>query len=120
MDFKPDKPIYRQIIDYAFTAILSEQWREGGRVPSVRELGADLAVNTHTVLKAYEYLQERGIIAVRRGMGYFLEPDAKDKVNADRREHFFETTLDDLFTQMDLLGITLDDLIAHYHSFRDR
>ena len=114
MDFKPDKPIYRQTIDYAFAAILSVQWSEGGRVPSVRELGADLAINTHTVLKAYEYLQERGIIAVRRGMGYFLEPDAKAKVNADRRQHFFDITLADLFTQMDLLDIPLSALIARY------
>lgn len=119
MEFKPDKPIYRQIIDYAFAAILSERWLEGGRVPSVRELGSELAVNTHTVLKAYEYLQERGIIAVRRGMGYFLEPDAKEKVNADRRQHFFETSLSDLFNQMDLLGITIDDVIARYNATRD-
>ncbi len=120
MDFKPDKPIYRQIIDYAFAAILSERWLQGERVPSVRELGADLAVNTHTVLKAYEYLQERGIIAVRRGMGYYLEADAKDKVNADRREHFFETSLADMFAQMDLLGITIDDIIEHYRNAHGR
>lgn len=114
MEFRTDRPIYRQIIDYAFAAILSEQWRPGERVPSVRELGTELAVNTHTVLKAYEYLTDRGIIAVRRGMGYFLDADAKSKVNADRREYFFETSLADLFEQMDLLGITIDDVVEHY------
>ncbi len=50
MEFKPDKPIYRQIIDYAFGCILSGGWRPGEKVPSVRELAVELAVNSHTVL----------------------------------------------------------------------
>lgn len=33
---------------------------------------------------------------------------------ADRRQHFFDTTLADLFTQMDLLDIPLSALIARY------
>lgn len=114
MEFRTDKPIYRQIIDYAYAAILSDRWPQGGRVPSVRELGTELAVNTHTVLKAYEYLTARDIVAVRRGMGYYLADDAKEKVNADRRLYFFETSLADLFAQMDLLGITIDDVVQHY------
>lgn len=114
MEFKADKPIYRQIIDYAFGCILSGVWEPGQKVPSVRELAVGLAVNSHTVLKAYDQLQAGGIIAPRRGMGYFLSDDAPALVAEEQRREFFTTVLDSTFAQMDLLGITIDDVVAHY------
>lgn len=111
MEFNQDRPIYRQIIDNSFHRILSGEWREGERVPSVRELSVEIAVNTHTVLKAYEYLQAHGIITPRRGMGFYLAPDAVAKVNATRREEFFNNTLPAIRTEMQLLGISIDELV---------
>lgn len=57
MDFKTNKPIYQQIVDFCFSKILTREWRAEERVVSVRELSTQLAVNSRTVLKAYEYLQ---------------------------------------------------------------
>lgn len=76
MEFTTDKPIYRQIADYCCEQVLTGAWPSGGKVPSVRELALDMAVNTHTVLKAYDQLQADGIIAPRRGMGYYAADDA--------------------------------------------
>lgn len=118
MDFTSDKPIYRQIIDFSFGQILTGVWTAGERVPSVRELSVQLSVNSHTVLKAYEYLQAEGIIVPRRGMGFYLTADAMDHVNQVRRREFFDTTLDRLFKEMDLLGISIDDVVARYNSAR--
>ena len=115
MDFNNNKPIYRQIVDYSFTLIISGAWLPGERVPSVRELAAELAVNSHTVLKAYEYLQAEQIIYPRRGMGFFLADDAAQRVNDARRKEFFETTLDDVFSEMKLLGITIDQVVERYN-----
>ncbi len=117
MDFKSDRPIYRQIVDYCFNCILSEAWTAGERIPSVRELALAMSVNTHTVLKAYEFLQLHNIIESRRGMGYYLCLDAPVKVNATRREDFFETDAPNLFQQMNLLGISLDELVEAYKRF---
>ncbi len=114
MDFKTDIPIYLQIVDYAYARILSGEWQPDCRVPSVRELGVQMAVNSHTVLKAYEDLEGHGVIVSRRGMGFFVTPDAPERVNADRREHFFNDTLPGIFTQMRLLGITIDDVVARF------
>ncbi len=80
----------------------------------MRELAVELAVNTHTVLKAYEYLQAEEIIYSRRGMGFFLASDAKKRVDHARKEEFFSTTLVDLFEQMRMLGITWEEVEAHY------
>ncbi len=111
MEFTQDKPIYRQIIDACYARILTGEWRAGERVPSVRELAVEVAVNTHTILKAYEYLQTHEIIVSRRGMGFYLTADAVDKVNAARREEFFNTTLPAVAAEMRLLGITVDEVV---------
>lgn len=110
MDFHADKPIYQQIVDFAFANILSGQWQGGGRVPSVRDLAAMMSVNSHTALKAYDYLQAHGIINMRRGMGYYLADDARQRVEVERRQEFLTVTAPAFFKQMRLLGLTLDDL----------
>ena len=68
MEFSDNKPIYRQIVDYAFNCIIDGTWAPGARIPSVRELAADLGVNTRTVLKAMEDLQDMAVIESRRAM----------------------------------------------------
>ncbi|WP_297073524.1 GntR family transcriptional regulator [uncultured Duncaniella sp.] len=115
MDFTPNKPIYRQIIDYSFGQILTGAWAAGERIPSVRELSVFLSVNSHTVLKAYEYLQNEGIIVPKRGMGFYLTTDALDHVNQARRQEFFDTTLRDLFNEMKLLDISIDEVIQQFN-----
>lgn len=112
MNFHAEKPIYQQIIEYSFARILSGEWQAGSRLPSVRDLAAQMNVNTHTVLKAYEYLQARGIVMVQRGLGYYLTPDAPEMVNTERRDTFLKTTAPAFFAQMKLLGLTIDEVIA--------
>ncbi len=111
MDFHADKPIYQQIVDYAFARVLSGQWKAGDKVPSVRELAGVMTVNSHTVLKAYDYLQAHGILVVRRGMGYFLAADAPEKVNAERRQAFLSITAPAFIREMRLLGLTIDEVL---------
>lgn len=114
MNFNNNKPIYRQIIDYCFGCILSGGWIADEKIPSVRELAMRLAVNSHTVLKAFEYLQTHDIIYPRRGMGYYLTPDAAERVTATRRQDFYNETLPALFDEMRMLGISASDLMQHF------
>lgn len=114
MDFKTDRPIYQQIVDYCYTRILSGAWPPDGKIPSVRELAMALSVNTHTVLKALETLQSAEIIMPRRGLGFFLAPDAPGRVMQARRQEFFNTTLAELFHEMEMLGISIDDVVDYY------
>ena len=111
MDFKTNKPIYQQIVDFCFSKILTREWTAGERVVSVRELSTQLAVNSRTVLKAYEYLQAEDIIYPERGMGFYLSKDAMKKVMKIQKKEFFENQLADLFNIMDLLGISIDEII---------
>ena len=111
MNFDSDKPIYRQIVEFCHARILAREWLPGERIPSVRELAVTLQVNTHTVLKALETLQNEEIIAPRRGMGYFLAPDAPEKTADARRSEFFDNTVPALRRQMELLGISPQQLM---------
>lgn len=117
MEFKPDIPIYVQIVDYAYARILSGEWPADERVPSVREMAGRMSVNSHTVLKAYEYLEARGVIVPKRGMGFFVTADAPERVNADRREHFFNDTLRDVFGRMRLLDISIEEVVRRYREY---
>ncbi len=116
MDFKTDKPIYRQIVDYCFACILTRRWLPEQKVPSVREMALQMAVNTHTVLKAFDFLQNAGIIYPKRGMGYFLAADAEQQVDRLRREQFFSETLQQLFAEMDMLGIDIDSVVEYWRA----
>lgn len=42
---------------------------KGERLPSAKGLAVSLEVNSNTVLQAYRYLRDRGIIDLRRGRG---------------------------------------------------
>ena len=110
MEFNDNKPIYRQIIDFAYSQIMSGAWLPRERIPSVRELSMEMQVNSRTVLKAMENLQNSGIIEARRGLGFILSADADEKVAGERRKEFFSVTLPQFAEEMKLLGIVKADI----------
>lgn len=119
MDFKTNKPIYQQIVDFCFSRIRTGEWRATERVPSIRELSTLLAVNSRTVLKAYEYLQAEGMIYSERGMGFYLARDALKRVMKIQKKEFFDNQLADTFQSMDSLGIGLDEVIERYNKLKE-
>ena len=80
MEFDQHKPIYLQIADAICERILTGQWPEGDRIPSVRECGVSLEVNPNTVARSYDELSTEGIIHNKRGIGYFVSPGAKSVI----------------------------------------
>lgn len=63
------EPLYRQISTQVQRALQTGELNVGDRLPPVRELGASLQVNMHTVRQAYTELQRLGLIEMRPGRG---------------------------------------------------
>lgn len=105
MEFDSNRPIWLQIYDSICEKILSGEFMPEGRIPSVREFGADIGVNPNTVARSYEKLTDAGIIYTKRGLGYFVSSDAVETVKAEERKNFMEEELPRLLKRMYLLGI---------------
>ena len=85
-------------------------YQDDDRIPSVREYAVLLEVNTNTAVKAYEQLAREEVIYNKRGLGYFVTPGAKKQILKVRKQEFMKEKLPELFRQMQLLGITLEDV----------
>ena len=117
MEFNDKQAIYLQIVENIYDRILTDEWKGDERVPSVRDLAVELQVNPNTVMRAYELLQNTGIIENKRGIGNFLGSDAKQMIRANRRNHFLENELPVIFRNMQLLGVQMEDLLKRYNAY---
>ena len=113
MEFNSNKSIYLQICDAICEQILSGVLKPDERIPSVREYGAEIGVNPNTIMRSYEKLTADGIIYNKRGIGYFISPDACETVLAAQRKEFLEEELPQILRRMKLLGITIDELAGY-------
>ena len=110
MIFTNDKPIYIQMADRLCDEILADKYKDDDRIPSVREYSVLLEVNTNTAVKAYDELARANIIYNKRGLGYFVTPGAKKQILKERKKVFMKERLPELFRQMQLLGIDIQDV----------
>lgn len=110
MDFKKQKPIYQQIADTLCERIVGKELIADERMPSVRDVAVQLGVNPNTVMRTFDFLQQTEIIYNKRGVGYFVSPDAPDKVLELQRKEFVEEDLPILVQKMNMLGLSFDDL----------
>ena len=65
-------PVYRQIIDHIKRDIALGRLIKDEKLPTVRQLAAQLAINPNTIAKAYRQLEGEGIIVTRPGSGAFI------------------------------------------------
>jgi len=114
MDFNENKAIYLQISELLCEQILTGHWPPQEKVPSVREMGITLQVNPNTVLRTYDFLQQKTIIFNKRGIGYFVENDAVEKIIQYRREDFFANILPNFLKTITLLKIEPEEIMEKY------
>ena len=117
MDFRDNPAIYIQIAEYVCEQILLKRWRLGDKIISIRELAVKIEVNPNTVQRAYDFLQQNDIIINKRGIGYFIEADAMDRILSFRREQFMENELPVFLRNLYLLKIDVKEIKALYDEF---
>lgn len=118
MEFGDHKTIFLQIRDWLVDQILTGKLAPGDRIPSVRELAADIEVNRNTVMRSYALMEREGIIDNRRGIGFFVSEQARQRLATEEKVQFIREELPKLVHQSKVLRLTLADfepLIQQLH-----
>ena len=110
MDFRKQKSIYQQIADRLMDQLVAGTPAADERMPSVRDVAVAYGVNPNTVMRSFDHLQQAEIIYNRRGVGYFVAPDAKERILQLQRKEFLDEELPAFMQRLSVLGMTLDDL----------
>lgn len=117
MNFNDNKPIYLQITDRIMDDIQEGVYPPDGRLPSVREYASNIEVNANTVMRSYDWLQQQEIIYNKRGIGFFVLPQAKERIIDMRKEIFFRDEASYFFGRLSSLGLTASDLAVLYSDY---
>lgn len=75
LNYRDPRPMYEQIKDSFVKLILSGGIGAEERLPSVRELASQLAINPNTIQRAYRELEQEGYIYTVAGKGSFASQD---------------------------------------------
>lgn len=108
------RPMYIQIMDDISRRVALGDWVPGFRLPSIRELAAELKVSVITVKRAYLELERSGVIVTRQGLGSFVS----EQVNLDRvLEEELGRAIEQAARLGAAMGLSHDDLVTLLEQF---
>jgi len=111
-EWNDSQPIYRQLRDRGVHMILDGVLKEGDPLPSVRNVAAEYRVNPLTVLKAYQQLVDEELVEMKRGLGMFIKPGARDLLLKGERQKFLAEEWPRVAEKIQRLGLTQKELDA--------
>ncbi len=111
LDLRSGIPVYRQLIDQVLGAIATGVLSTGDRLPTVRQVAVDLAINPNTVMRAYKELEIRGVLVTQQGTGTFIAP-AQVKRDEVERQRRLSAIAGEFVARAGSEGFTLDDLLG--------
>ena len=109
INYRDPRPVYEQIMDELRKLIISGVFAPDEKLPSVRELAAQLAINPNTIPRAYRELEQSGYIYSVAGKGNFA--GAKHEVDEGRKAALLKT-LAETARELRYLGATEAELAA--------
>lgn len=86
IDPRLSTPVYQQLVDEIKEAVALGIMTAGERMPTVREMATELSLNPNTVAKAYQKLEQEGIIVTMRSRGTFVADRSSADLNLARRK----------------------------------
>lgn len=109
INYRDPRPIYEQIRDELRKLILTGILAPGEKLPSVRELAQELAINPNTIQRAYRELEQEGYIDSVPGKGNFA---AQAREAAALRKGELMTRLRETAAELRSLGAGEEELLA--------
>ena len=102
-------PIYQQIADAFRTDILAGKYKQGEYLPSIRGLARDLKISVITTIKAYEMLEEEGLVSATPGKGFQVNAQDSDMLREQHMRKVEDALLDALHAA-EVAGLSLDEV----------
>lgn len=112
-EWNDNQPIYRQLRDRMVALILEGVLKEGDSLPSVRTVAAEYRLNPITVSKGYQELVDEELVEMRRGLGMFVKPGARDLLMSGERQKFLEEEWPRVRATMQRLGLSPEKLLKN-------
>ena len=107
LNYRDSRPIYEQVKEGFRKLILSGVLREGDRLPSVRELSSQLAVNPNTIQRAYRELEAEGVVFTVTAKGTFAASPAA--LREEKKQALLQR-LREAASALRALGVTEEEL----------
>lgn len=107
LNYRDAKPIYEQIKDGLRKLVVSNALSAGEKLPSVRELASQLAINPNTIQRAYHELENEGYIYTLVGKGTFV---AENRNVEEGREKELLGEFDELVKELLYLEVSKEEL----------
>mgnify|MGYP005825545865 CR=1 FL=1 len=109
IDYTKREPIYEQIVREVEKLITLGVLTPGSQIPSVRALAYDLGINPNTVKKAYDMLEENGLIISKSTKGTFISDDVS-MAKKQKIEELIEK-IQDIIKELESYGLTREEII---------
>ena len=109
LNYRDSRPIYEQIKDGLRKLIVTGALQPDEKLPSVRALAAQLAINPNTIQRAYPELEQEGYIYSVPGKGSFAAQ--REEIDGNRRDELL-AQLDRIAGELMLLGVTPEEIAA--------
>lgn len=104
-----DRPIFVQILERIRMDIISGRYQPGDKLPSVRELAAEAAVNPNTMQRAFAELERSGLVYSQRTSGRFI---TENKILIQQiREEIARENISSFLQSMKQLGYDGQELL---------
>ncbi|MBM0046654.1 GntR family transcriptional regulator [Anaerococcus sp. mt242] len=107
-----NKLIFEQVAEMVENQILDELLNPEDQSPSTTDFANIYGINPATARKGLNILVDEGILYKKRGMGMFVTSDAKKIISEKRKNEYLTNILPDLIKNIQMLGISQDELIA--------
>lgn len=103
-------PIYQQIANQFKEDILSGKMKQGEYLPSIRGLAKDLRISVITTMKAYEELEQQGLVTAVQGKGYYVNAQDTEMLKEQHMRKMEEHLLNAI-SAAKIAGISNQELI---------
>lgn len=103
-------PIYEQLTTQIKSLVIDGKHAAGEALPSVRSLAAELKISALTVKKAYDRLEEEGLIVTVHGKGSFVER-TDTQLALEFRRHEAEKQLAEALARAEAAGLSREEIL---------